>query len=228
MKFEPLYVYPVVVLGFVVFSIVYYIFDLRKRLRFQEKMIDGMMSRNASLGNSATKNFAPPIIGGVQGNNVSSGVSSHDLSHTDEAIPKLHRLQKELDAEQKLFVRACQYMEANKPYTNPDMKVDDLVQALHTNRTTLGLAMKKCGPKGHTTQQFITFYRLRYAEQLLSDPCSELTVSQVVDAAGFKSRSAFNRQFTLYYQCTPSLYRMRSRNHADGVVDSKRENTLEK
>lgn len=213
MKFEPMYVYPVVVLGFIVFSIAYYVFDLRKRLRLQEKMIDGMMLQNASPGNSATKDFTSHFEGNVQGN---------------EAPSKLHQLQDNLDADQKLFVRACQYMEENKPYTNPDMKVDDLVQALHTNRTTLGVAMKKCGPKGHTTQQFITFYRLRYAERLLSDPRSELTVSQVEDAAGFKSRSAFNRQFTLYYQCTPSLYRMRSRNHTDGVVDSKRENTLEK
>lgn len=202
MKFEPMYVYPVVVLGFIVFSIAYYVFDLRKRLRLQEKMIDGMMPQNNPQGYSAQKTFAP--------------------------APNLHHLQDNLDAEQKLFVRACQYMEENRPFTNPDMKVDDLVQALHTNRTTLGLAMKKCGPKGHTTQQFITFYRLRYAEQLLSDPRSELTVSQVVDAAGFKSRSAFNRQFTLYYQCTPSLYRMRSRNHTDGVAPSNRVNTLEK
>lgn len=202
MKFEPMYVYPVVVLGFIVFSIAYYVFDLRKRLRLQEKMIDGMMPQNNPMGYSAQKDFVP--------------------------APNLHHLQDNLDAEQKLFVRACQYMEENRPYTNPDMKVDDLVQALHTNRTMLGLAMKKCGPKGHTTQQFITFYRLRYAEQLLSDPRSELTVSQVVDAAGFKSRSAFNRQFTLYYQCTPSLYRMRSRNHTDGVAPSKRANTLEK
>lgn len=214
MKFEPLYVYPAVVLGFIVFSIAYYIFDLRKRLRLQENMLHGLSEQNQPYGYSASKFAAPQ-----------SPVAN---PHTDEESSNLHHLQRKLDAEQQLFVRACQYMEENRPYTNPDMKVDDLVQALHTNRTTLGQVMKKCGPKGHTTQQFITFFRLRYAEQLLSDPQSNLSVSQVADAAGFNSRSAFNRQFFLFYQCTPSLYRMRSRNHTDGVVDSKREKTLEK
>ena len=214
MKFEPLYVYPVVVLGFIVFSLAYYIFDLRKRLRLQENMLQGLSEQKQPHRLSASKFAAPQ-----------SPVAN---PRTDEEASNLHHLQRKLDADQQLFVRACQYMEENRPYTNPDMKVDDLVQALHTNRTTLGQAMKKCGPKGHTTQQFITFFRLRYAEQLLSDPQSNLSVSQVADAAGFNSRSAFNRQFFLFYQCTPSLYRMRSRNQAEGVVDSKRENTLEK
>jgi len=206
MQLEPIYVYVVIVLGFVGFSIIYYVLDLRRRLRLQENVLDSSLARKQSWKFSEPQDAAPERKG----------------------ASVLPRLEEDLDADQKLFVRACQYMDEKLPYLNPDMKVDDLVQALHTNRTTLGLAMKKCGPKHCTTQQFIISFRLRYAEKLLATPHSELTISQIADASGFNSRSAFNRQFTLAYHCSPTLYRMRSRNHADGVVPSKRENTLEK
>lgn len=220
MQLEPLYVYAVVVLGFVGFSILYYILDLRKRLRLQEERIQNHLGQSHSLEFSDRQGSASEHQGAVP-----DGQNSASERKDTSSLP---RLEEDLDAEQKLFVRACQYMDEKQPYLNPDMKVDDLVQALHTNRTTLGLAMRKCGPKHSTTQQFIISFRLRYAENLLSDPHSELTVSQVADASGFNSRSAFNRQFTLAYHTTPTLYRMRSRNQADGVVPSKRENTLEK
>ncbi len=227
MQLEPLYVYAVVVLGFVGFSILYYILDLRKRLRLQEERIQNHLGQSHSLEFSDRQGSASEHQGAALGHQgaVPDGQNSASERKDTSSLP---RLEEDLDAEQKLFVRACQYMDEKQPYLNPDMKVDDLVQALHTNRTTLGLAMRKCGPKHSTTQQFIISFRLRYAENLLSDPHSELTVSQVADASGFNSRSAFNRQFTLAYHTTPTLYRMRSRNQADGVVPSKRENTLEK
>lgn len=227
MQFEPLYVYAVVVLGFVGFSILYYILDLRKRLRLQEERIQNHLGQSHSWEFSDRQGSAAGRPGSASEH---QGAMPEEKSSEPERkeTSSLPRLEEDLDAEQKLFVRACQYMDEKQPYLNPDMKVDDLVQALHTNRTTLGLAMRKCGPKHSTTQQFIISFRLRYAENLLSDPHSEFTVSQVADASGFNSRSAFNRQFTLAYHTTPTLYRMRSRNQADGVVPSKRENTLEK
>ena len=56
--------------------------------------------------------------------------------------------------------------------------------------------------------QFIIRYRLRYATQLMrTNP--ELSLSEVATSSGFFSRSTFNRQFALFYGCSPTEYRER-------------------
>lgn len=64
--------------------------------------------------------------------------------------------------------------------------------------------------------------------QLLSSPDNKLNISQIAEAAGFRSRSVFNRQFFLRFHCSPSEFRENPLSQAEGEMPSDLANTLEK
>lgn len=133
-----------------------------------------------------------------------------------------------LDAEQELFVKTTLYMKEHAPFINPDLRIDDLAKALCTNRTTLANCIKKYTSGDLTLLQYINHFRIDYAVQLLADPKNKQTISQIAEAAGYRSRSVFNRQFALIYHCSPSVFRENSLCQAEGEIPSDLENTLEK
>ena len=133
-----------------------------------------------------------------------------------------------LDAEQELFVKTTLYMKEHTPFTNPDLRIDDLAKALCTNRTTLANCIRKYTSGDLTLLQYINHYRIVHAVQLLVDPENKQTISQIAEASGYRSRSVFNRQFALVYHCSPSVFRENSLCQAEGEIPSDLENTLEK
>lgn len=134
---------------------------------------------------------------------------------------------KELTKDERLFVDLCHYLDETQLFLNPDLKVEVLARALHTNRTTLGECVKKYA-NGFTVLQFLNRNRLTYAALLLERPTLRMTVAQVGEASGFKSRSAFHRQFVFAYGCSPAEFRSRIFNHTEGETPSNCEKTLEK
>lgn len=133
-----------------------------------------------------------------------------------------------LDAEQELFVKTTLYMKEHTPFTNPDLRIDDLAKALCTNRTTLANCIRKYTSDDLTLLQYINHFRIAHAVQLLADPENKLTISQIAEASGYRSRSVFNRQFALLYHCSPSVFRENSLCQTEGEIPSDLENTLEK
>ena len=113
-----------------------------------------------------------------------------------------------LTADEKRFVDICHYMDDKKPFLDPKMNADDLAAALGTNRTYVSNCIRKFTDGQLSVLQFIIRYRLRYATQLMrTNP--ELSLSEVATSSGFFSRSTFNRQFALFYGCSPTEYRER-------------------
>lgn len=53
-----------------------------------------------------------------------------------------------------MFVDLCHYLDETQLFLNPDLKVEVLARALHTNRTTLGECVKKYA-NGFTVLQFL-------------------------------------------------------------------------
>ena len=209
----PTLVYPAVALGFGVFGLAMYVFDLRAKGKKQALIINDQKKQVLQTNDEAGSNAVE--------------VARETEKSVRETVESVHETE-ELDSEQKLFVRLCQYLYEKHPFTNPDLRIEDLTRELNTNRTTLGSCVRKYSPGNITTQQLVTRYRLRYAAKLLGDKHSELTVSQVSEASGFNSRSAFNRQFFLLFGCSPTDYREHSLNQTEGETPSNLENTLEK
>ena len=101
---------------------------------------------------------------------------------------------------EELMERICSYMEEQQPYLNNELKVTDVADALHSNRTYVSNCIKNMRDCSFT--QFINAYRVEYAQQLLrQDP--EKKLSEVWLASGFSTESSFFRAFKAFTGKTP-------------------------
>lgn len=106
--------------------------------------------------------------------------------------------------ESSLFVRLCTLMNEKHPYTNSDLRREDLAQMLGTNFVYLADAIREC-TGGQTLSDFLDEYRIRHAARLLAN--TDDPIGLVTEMSGFASRSHFNSLFREKYKMTPSEYR---------------------
>ena len=114
------------------------------------------------------------------------------------------RPQEELTTAQKLYLRICQLMEKEKPFTNAELSREQLAQMLGTNYKYVADAIRECSD-GMTVADFLNHHRLSYGAHLLAT--TDDAVTQIADLAGFNNRSYFNRLFRECFKLTPSEYR---------------------
>lgn len=193
--------------------LIFYIISLRLTVKRQVRIIKSLRQQLQNLLDPSAS------VEAVRIDHLFSEVQGKNLG--DEALETL-------STEQELFVKATLYMKEKTPFTNPDFHIDDLAKALCSNRTTLANCIRKYTFGDMTLLQFINRYRLNYAVQLLSSPDNKLNISQIAEAAGFRSRSVFNRQFFLRFHCSPSEFRENPLNQVEGEMPSDLANTLEK
>ena len=91
-------------------------------------------------------------------------------------------------------------METDKPYLNPNFRLTDLRQVLPMNRTYLSQFINT--EYGCTFYQFVTNYRIREAQQLMTNH-PEMKLADVAALAGFSSPVVFSRIFTKEMNMTP-------------------------
>ena len=109
-----------------------------------------------------------------------------------------------LTSGQKLYRRLCDMMREERPYTNSDLKREDLAAMLGTNFSYLADAIRECSD-GQTISEFLDDWRIRHAARMLSD--SDEQVGLIREMSGFQSRSHFNTLFRERFKMTPSEYR---------------------
>ena len=102
--------------------------------------------------------------------------------------------------DKELMERICRYMEEQQPYLNSELKVQDVADALGTNRTYVSNCIKNV--RGCSFSQFVNGYRIAYAQQLLRQN-STIKLSEVWTASGFSSESSFFRAFKAITGMTP-------------------------
>jgi AraC-like DNA-binding protein len=116
--------------------------------------------------------------------------------------------QENLTANQQLFCRICDLMEApDHIYTDSDMDRTRLAQLLGTNEHYVTDAISTC-TDGKSVNGFLNEYRLRYAAHLLATTTDAVVV--IAELSGF-SRSSFFRVFSDAYGMSPSDYRRAAR-----------------
>jgi AraC-like DNA-binding protein len=91
----------------------------------------------------------------------------------------------------------------NKLYLQPDLKITDVANLLHTNRTYVSRVLKE--QIGTTFADFINHQRIDYA-CLLMEQQPQLPAAEVASQSGFSSQSSFYRNFKLYKGCSPKDY----------------------
>jgi AraC-like DNA-binding protein len=98
------------------------------------------------------------------------------------------------------------YMEAEKPFLNPDITLEVLANELNINPRLLSQIINDSFKKNF--KSFILEYRIQESMRILADQKhSRLTILEILYQVGFNSKSAFNNQFKLYTNLTPLEYR---------------------
>ncbi|MBR1755794.1 MAG: helix-turn-helix domain-containing protein [Bacteroidaceae bacterium] len=100
----------------------------------------------------------------------------------------------------ELFARICRYMEEQQPYLNSELKVQDVADALGTNRTYISTCLKNT--RGCSFTQFVNTYRIEHAQQLLRQN-PERKISEVWMNSGFSTEASFFRTFKALTGMTP-------------------------
>ena len=95
-------------------------------------------------------------------------------------------------ADTALMERICRYMEEQQPYLNSELKVQDIADALGTNRTYISNCIRS--QRGCSFSQFVNTYRIEYAQQLLRQ-YPDKKIAEVSMASGFSTESSFFRAF---------------------------------
>lgn len=111
-----------------------------------------------------------------------------------------------------LFNRLCNLMKEERPYTNSNLRREDLAQMLGTNFIYVADAIREC-TGGKTLSDFLDEYRVRHAAHLLAN--TDDPVGLVTEMSGFASRSHFNTLFREKYKMTPSEYRKIAKERAE-------------
>lgn len=104
-----------------------------------------------------------------------------------------------------LYDSIIEFLETEKPFTNPDFNANLLADALHTNVNYISKAINAGGVNNFHT--LITNYRINYAKSMLDgDEIKKFTIDYIYTAAGYKYRSTFNAAFKKITGMTPTEY----------------------
>lgn len=117
---------------------------------------------------------------------------------------------------EKYLNRFKEYMETEKPYRNPDLRLPDLARDLSTTPQVLSQIINE---RLHTNfSDFINKYRVDEIRIKLQDESSDrYTLLAIARESGFSSKTSFYRAFKKYAGMSASEYRARLRTH--GHID---------
>ena len=109
-------------------------------------------------------------------------------------------------SDKALMERICRYMEEQQPFLNSELKVQDVADALGTNRTYVSNCIRS--QRGCSFSQFVNAYRVEYAQQLLHQH-PDKKISEVSMSSGFSTESSFFRAFKAVTGKTPKDWQMK-------------------
>lgn len=120
--------------------------------------------------------------------------------------PEKYKMNKLSEKECKaLYKRLKSYMESERPYINPDLKIADLANAIESTSFSLSYLFNQ-----HLNQSYYDFvnqYRIEEFKRLVDDPQStRYTLSAMATLCGFSSRASFFRSFKKATGITPNEY----------------------
>lgn len=105
----------------------------------------------------------------------------------------------------ELYAKLTAYVEKERPFTNPDLKMGELATALGTSSHALSYLLNQYINQSY--YDFINEYRIAEFKQLVADnKYSRYTLSALAELCGFSSRASFFRSFKKITGVTPNEY----------------------
>ena len=113
-----------------------------------------------------------------------------------------------LAIDQFLYDKVCRYMTEHKPFLVDSFSLQDLANALYTNRVYLSKTINHFS--GKNFRQYVNYYRVMYAMDLFRNNLS-LRVSELSELSGFHSATSFFQSFRMVMGEAPSRWCARVR-----------------
>lgn len=110
--------------------------------------------------------------------------------------------------DQYLYDRCCRYMTEHRPFLVPTFSLQDLANAIYTNKSYLSKTINRYS--GKNFRQYMNYYRVMYAMELYRSNMS-LRVNDLGELSGFSSVSAFFQSFKKVMGEPPSTWCTRIR-----------------
>lgn len=99
-------------------------------------------------------------------------------------------------------------MENGHEFRNPELRLDNVVRALNTNRTYLSSIIRE--DFGENFIGFVNGYRIDEAKELLANGGASLQMTEIAEQVGFKSISSFNTFFKRETSMSPTQFRKKA------------------
>ena len=124
-------------------------------------------------------------------------VESMKMSQTDiaQSTPKSNELYGDI------YARIVALFEADKPYLDSELTINDVVKKIFTNKLYISRAISRF--TGRNFCQFVNYYRVSYSIKLFRDN-PDLKVAELANQSGFNSTVSFSMAFRLYMTECPS------------------------
>ena len=94
--------------------------------------------------------------------------------------------------DQFLYDRCCRYMTEHRPFLVPKFTLQDLANAVYTNKVYLSKTINRYS--GKNFRQYVNYYRVMYAMELYRNNMS-LRISDLSQLSGFHSTTSFFQSF---------------------------------
>ena len=109
------------------------------------------------------------------------------------------------DQSQDLVKQVVEYVEKNKPYLNPDLKINDLASEINQSAHSISQVINQY--LGQSFTEFINKYRVEEVKRrMVDDEYSKFTLMAIAENCGFNSKTSFYRIFKKVTGQTPAEY----------------------
>lgn len=113
------------------------------------------------------------------------------------------------DIYQEIYERVVAYFEAEKPFLNNDLTINDLAKVLYSNKLYISRAISQF--TGRNFCQFVNYHRVTYSMELFRKN-HDLKIHELADGSGFNSDVSYNMAFRLFMGETPGEWCRKERN----------------
>lgn len=110
--------------------------------------------------------------------------------------------------DQYLYDRCCRYMTEHRPFLVKSFTLQDLSNAVYTNKYYLSKTINRFS--GKNFRQYVNYYRVMYSLDLFRENMS-LRVTEMASLSGFHSTTSFNQSFKRVMGESPSHWCSRIR-----------------
>ena len=110
--------------------------------------------------------------------------------------------------DQMLYDRCCRYMTQRRPFLVESFSLQDLANAVYTNKGTLSKTIKRFS--GRNFRQYVNYYRIMYAMDLFRNNMG-LRVTELAQLSGFHTVTSFFQNFKYIMGEPPSHWCARMR-----------------